>query len=404
MTTTTLDRTVPTGSTTQKATGGDYFRQFAVIFITLLTISVNGLANALPFNGIQTGQISDNYVTLFTPAGYVFAVWGVIYLGMLAYMVYQALPSQRTNPRLRAIGWWFVLGNIANTIWIFCWHWELLLPTVLLTATLLICLVIAYLRLAPARQVPGVVSRGYGRATQDCREVQPESGAHEVGDEPLLIARATGAPVFVAGQRAEAARQLLTRYPDTAVILCDDGLQHRALARDIEICLFDDRGTGNGFLLPAGPLREPWPRAVDFVLHTGDQPAFAGWRASRRLAGDAVQAHGQRVPLAELAGKPLAALAGIAQPEAFFAMLRAAGLTLQQTLALPDHYDFDSTLRSVDAGCSLICTEKDAVKLWRLRPQAWAVPLHIAFDPAFLEAFDRLLDAKLSSPHGPQTA
>ena len=251
---------------------------------------------------------------------------------------------------------------------------------------------------------PGVVSRGYGRATQDCREVQPESGAHEVGDEPLLIARATGAPVFVAGQRAEAARQLLTRYPDTAVILCDDGLQHRALARDIEICLFDDRGTGNGFLLPAGPLREPWPRAVDFVLHTGDQPAFAGWRASRRLAGDAVQAHGQRVPLAELADTPLAALAGIAQPEAFFAMLRAAGLTLQQTLALPDHYDFDSTLRSVDAGCSLICTEKDAVKLWRLRPQAWAVPLHIAFDPAFLEAFDRLLDAKLSSPHGPPPA
>ena len=160
MTTTTLDRTVPTGSTTQKATGGDYFRQFAVIFITLLTISVNGLANALPFNGIQTGQISDKYFTLFTPAGYVFAVWGVIYLGMLAYMVYQALPSQRTNPRLRAIGWWFVLGNIANTIWIFCWHWELLLPTVLLTATLLVCLVMAYLRLAPARQVPGVVTRG----------------------------------------------------------------------------------------------------------------------------------------------------------------------------------------------------------------------------------------------------
>ena len=112
MTTTTLERSVPTGSTAEKATGGDYFRQFAVIFITLLTISVNGLANALPINGIQTGKISDKYFTLFTPAGYVFAIWGVIYLGMLAYMVYQALPSQRTNPRLRAIGWWYVLATL----------------------------------------------------------------------------------------------------------------------------------------------------------------------------------------------------------------------------------------------------------------------------------------------------
>jgi hypothetical protein len=125
-----------------------------------LTISVNGLANALPINGIQTGQISDKYFTLFTPAGYVFAIWGVIYLGMLAYMVYQALPSQRTNPRLRAIGWWYVFGNLANTIWIFFWHYEQMLVTVGLIVILLVSLVMAYLRLAPARQVPGLVSRG----------------------------------------------------------------------------------------------------------------------------------------------------------------------------------------------------------------------------------------------------
>ncbi len=160
MTTTTLDHTVPSGSSVEKATGGDYLRQFAVIFVTLLTISVNGLANALPINGIQTGQISDKYFTLFTPAGYVFAIWGVIYLGMLAYMVYQALPSQRTNPRLRAIGWWYVFGNLANTIWIFFWHYEQMLVTVGLIVILLVSLVMAYLRLAPARQVPGLVSRG----------------------------------------------------------------------------------------------------------------------------------------------------------------------------------------------------------------------------------------------------
>jgi hypothetical protein len=160
MTATTLDHTVPSGSGVEKATGGDYLRQFAVIFVTLLTISVNGLANGLPINGIQTGQISDKYFTLFTPAGYVFAIWGVIYLGTLAYMVYQALPSQRTNPRLRAIGWWYVFGNLANTIWIFFWHYEQMLVTVGLIVILLVSLVMAYLRLAPARQVPGLVSRG----------------------------------------------------------------------------------------------------------------------------------------------------------------------------------------------------------------------------------------------------
>ena len=157
MTTTTMRPSMPAAAS---ATGGDYLRQFAVILITLVTISVNGMANALPLNGIETGDISDKYATLFTPAGYVFAIWGVIYLGLLAYMVYQALPSQRTNPRLRAIGWWYVVGNVANTIWIFAWHWQQFLPSLALIVVLLVSLIMAYLRLAPARQVPGLVSRG----------------------------------------------------------------------------------------------------------------------------------------------------------------------------------------------------------------------------------------------------
>jgi benzodiazapine receptor len=160
MTTNTMQSTLPTEARPAAATGGDYLRQFAVIVITLVTISVNGLANALPLNGIQTGDISDKYATLFTPAGYVFAIWGVIYLGLLAYMVYQALPSQRTNPRLRAIGWWYVIGNLANTIWIFAWHWEQFLISLGLIVVLLVSLVMAYLRLAPARQVSGLVSPG----------------------------------------------------------------------------------------------------------------------------------------------------------------------------------------------------------------------------------------------------
>lgn len=249
----------------------------------------------------------------------------------------------------------------------------------------------------------GVVSRGHGRHTDDCREVLPDSLVSQVGDEPALIARAGGVPVFVARRRTEAAQALLAAHPRTQLIVCDDGLQHYALQRDIEICVFDERGTGNGWLLPAGPLREPWPRAADLVLHTADAPAFAGHRARRILAAHALRGDGTRQPLAALAGMPLRAVAGIARPEAFFAMLRAHGLTLADTVALPDHHDYNDGLE-LATDLPLICTEKDAVKLWRHWPEAWAVPLRVEFDSGFLDAFDRLVEAKLSSAHGPQTA
>ncbi|NPC54293.1 tetraacyldisaccharide 4'-kinase [Caenimonas sp. S4] len=250
---------------------------------------------------------------------------------------------------------------------------------------------------------PGVISRGYGRTTQDCREVRPVSEAHEVGDEPLLIARACGVPVFVAPDRIEAARALLKAYPATQVIVCDDGLQHYGLQRDIEICVFDERGIGNGWLLPAGPLREPWPRAADLVLRAGDASGIPGFDVKRRLASQARRGDGARTPLAALQGRPLKAVAGIAKPEAFFAMLREAGLQLEQTVSLPDHHDFRAHPVK-PAGMDLVCTQKDAVKLWRLQPQAWAVPLELDIGPQFWNALDRLIDAKLSSAHGSQTA
>lgn len=257
---------------------------------------------------------------------------------------------------------------------------------------------------------PGVISRGYGRHTRDCREVLPDSDARDVGDEPTLIRRRTGVPVFVATRRVDAARALLRQHPDVDVLVSDDGLQHLALARDIEICVFDDRGVGNGFLLPAGPLREPWPRHVDLVLHSGARPALSGYRSQRTLADHALRADGSRVELATLAdsGQPLLALAAIAQPQAFFAMLQAAGLSLAQTLALPDHYDFDSWQRPSDKGYALICTEKDAIKLWHQHPDALAVPLDFAPEPAFFALLDRLLEdaqhARLSSRHGHTTS
>lgn len=241
---------------------------------------------------------------------------------------------------------------------------------------------------------PGIVSRGYGRLTTDCRAVSPSSAATEVGDEPALLFRSTGAPVFVAARRAEAAQALLAAHPATDVIVCDDGLQHWALDRDIELCVFNDEGIGNGWLLPAGPLREPWPRRVDAVLHAGPRPAGGNAPAfalRRDLATEAVRSDGARVPLATLQGQPLHALAAVARPQDFFRMLRARGLTLEPAEALPDHYDFDSWKRLTDKRQVLICTEKDAVKLWAAHPDALAVPLQLQLQPAFYATLDSLL-------------
>lgn len=256
---------------------------------------------------------------------------------------------------------------------------------------------IAVVRHLQARGIAvGVVTRGYGRQAQDCREVQARSRPADVGDEPLLIQQATGAPVFVATRRIEAARALVARHPQVQWLVCDDGLQHLPLARDVELCVFDDRGIGNGWLLPAGPLREPWPRPCDLVLHTGARPAFAGYRGHRTLADAARGRHGDDTALAELAGRRLAAVAGIARPEAFFDMLRERGLTLERTVALPDHHDFADWTPLATSGLTVLCTEKDAAKLWLREPGALAVPLLFTPEPAFFEA----LDAKLSSAHG----
>ena len=134
------------------ASMGDYLRQFAVIVVTLATIAVNGLATGLPLNGQSTGEISDRFPSLFTPAGYVFSIWGVIYLGLLAYMVYQALPAQRTNPRLRAIGWPYVISGVANSVWIFLWHYNQFALSLGVMLVLLASLIVIYQRLNPWRR------------------------------------------------------------------------------------------------------------------------------------------------------------------------------------------------------------------------------------------------------------
>lgn len=256
---------------------------------------------------------------------------------------------------------------------------------------------------------PGVVSRGYGRRSDAVLEVRTGTPAADSGDEPALIQRSTGVPVFVATRRVEAAHALLHAHPQVNLLLCDDGLQHLALGRDVAIAVFDDRGAGNGWLLPAGLLREPWPPRrgnrfqPDLVLHQQcgtnagahsqtDLPTFT---AVRRLADHAIGLQGQLTTLHTLKDQPLTAVAGIARPEVFFDMLRARGLTLAHTVALPDHADPATYAAVLRTKQTLVCTEKDAVKLFAAQPTngaaVWAVPLELTPAPAFFEALEQRL-------------
>jgi tetraacyldisaccharide 4'-kinase len=252
---------------------------------------------------------------------------------------------------------------------------------------------------------PGVISRGYGRQGASVREVTSDAAAQAVGDEPLLIQRRTGVPVWVGRDRSAAARALCAAHPDVDVLLSDDGLQHRRLRREAELLVFDDRGVGNGQLLPAGPLRELLPGALgrhQRVLYTGQSlstrlPGGLGRRALRRawpldawLQGQAAAA----VELPSLVGRPLLAVAGLAAPQKFFDMLDAAGLTFA-TLPLPDHHPY-ATLPWPATTPDVLTTEKDAVKM---DPSAlggtrvWVLPLDFQLPPGLADDLLTLLPA-----------
>jgi tetraacyldisaccharide 4'-kinase len=269
---------------------------------------------------------------------------------------------------------------------------------------------------------PGIVSRGYRAAATMPRVVVPEHDAREAGDEPLLIARATGMPVAVARDRIAAARLLRAQHPECNVVISDDGLQHWPLARDMEIALLNYRGLGNGWLLPAGPLREPGARldAVDAIVCNGDVPPIqaaaprysmqTALGAARPLKGVAAP-----VPLAELAaeqrshGWRLTAAAGIGTPDRFFAMLRAAGLEIRE-MPLADHFDFVASPFSGLTADRILITEKDAVKC-ESNPvlandvRIWVVPLRTAIDPRLVDAVvERLHRIPRRNARGPSTA
>ena len=237
---------------------------------------------------------------------------------------------------------------------------------------------------------PGVVSRGYGVKVGEPREVLPTSTATEVGDEPLLIARRSGAPVVIHPDRVAAARALRQMHPEVDAIISDDGLQHYRLGRDAEIVVFDHRLGGNGFLLPAGPLRELLSRRRDATLVNNPYDrALPPWPNTFSLSlqpGEAwhVANPALRRPLAQFTRQRVLAAAGIGAPERFFATLRAQGI-VPATRALPDHYRFETNPFGDDDAEAVLITEKDAVKCtaWR-DDRLWAVPVEAVLDPRLI--------------------
>ena len=152
----------------------DTLRQIITVIAVVATIVVNALANILPFNGQETGAISDRFAIYFVPAGYVFSIWGLIYLGLIAYAIFQALPAQRENPRLRSIGGLFLLSSVANIAWIFLWHYEVFAATLPVMLVLLGSLIAIYLRLGTGRTAASAEPK---RGWSGCRSASTWGGS-----------------------------------------------------------------------------------------------------------------------------------------------------------------------------------------------------------------------------------
>ena len=261
--------------------------------------------------------------------------------------------------------------------------------------TPLVLWIVRHLRDAGWR--PGIISRGHGGAATTVRPVAADSDAAQVGDEPLLLARRSGVPVFVGSDRVAAGTALLAAHPDCDVIVSDDGLQHYRLQRSLEVVVFDGRGAGNRRLLPAGPLREPLRRLrqADAVVWNGtperriEELAGTLPQAAMRLVGQrfvAASGDARSCSADSLRGRRLHAIAGIGDPQRFFAQLKTLGLEFDEH-PFPDHHAYCAADLSFAADGVLLMTEKDAVKCAGLVPgEAWVLPV------------DAVLSARLGQP------
>ncbi|MEE3169132.1 MAG: tetraacyldisaccharide 4'-kinase [Pseudomonadota bacterium] len=249
---------------------------------------------------------------------------------------------------------------------------------------------------------PVILSRGYGgKAGQYPLEVDGASAPSEAGDEPVMLAASTGCPVVVDPDRRRAADHALARKLGN-VLVCDDGLQHYRLPRDLEIAVFDQRrGIGNGALIPVGPLREPVTRldSVDFVIVNGAQPLslpmgeFAGFEHEAihgmALAPTALVnlRSNESRPVEDLRGRTVRAVAGIGNPERFFETLRGLGAAVRES-AFPDHHRFREADLAADGAELIVMTAKDAVKCRAFAPDnAWSLVVEARLSDEFRETF-----------------
>lgn len=241
---------------------------------------------------------------------------------------------------------------------------------------------------------PGIISRGYGGQAESWPQwLDADSAAENVGDEAMLIAKQTACPMAVGPLRVDAAKLLLQKS-DCDVILSDDGLQHYALNRDIEIAVIDgERRFGNSYCLPAGPLREPIERlqSVDFVVVNGEKSEDN--ELAMQITGNTAinLLTGEEKPLSEFKAVDCHALAGIGNPDRFFKLLESFGLNCT-THSFPDHYKFQAKDISVLGSEPVLMTEKDAVKCMAFASDRhWYVPIAAVLESGFVERLLALL-------------
>ena len=275
---------------------------------------------------------------------------------------------------------------------------------------------------------PAIVSKGYRRKTSlgaEPFEVKPNASPTASGDEPLLLAQTQASPVWVGDDRNACISALLRAHPQTSVVICDDGLQDLSLHRDLEWVVFDERGVGNGWLLPAGPLREPWPRPSGRPQHNLCWVLFSDnslpssdplrldapgpmWQIHRHLSGTLRRLDQlATAPLSQWQGAPVQVVTAIAKPHVFIDMLQAQGIQVVHTVIRGDHDALEGIEYALKPEVPVLVTAKDAVKLRRLSPEwqtrCWIADLELIFPDSLSSALSHWAHdnlPELSSTHG----